>query len=167
MDADKQKVDVSEAATAPARQSPPKSRMSRVASKLRAAVCLPSHTPDTSTSASSDSTTKLNADKETDSSTGDKKSETDAEEDQTMKSEFKFLDRKIDDDSKPYYQERKKEDIDKGEKKDWWQLFAFCVVRRYDEDGDLEDTCLSVNPQPLRQLLKDVIGDYPSDPHRH
>ncbi|CAN8101660.1 unnamed protein product [Discula destructiva] len=81
-----------------------------------------------------------------------------------MKSEFKFLDRKIDVGDTPYYVEREKANIDQGEKKDWWQLFAFCVVRRYDEDGDLDDTCLYVNPRPLRQLLKDVIGDYPSDP---
>ncbi|KAF3760466.1 hypothetical protein M406DRAFT_47189 [Cryphonectria parasitica EP155] len=81
-----------------------------------------------------------------------------------MKCEFKHLDRKFDSEDKPYFLERKKEDIDKGEKKDWWQLFSFCVVRRYDSEGDLDETCLYVNPQPLRQLLKEVIGNYPSDP---
>ncbi|ROV88968.1 hypothetical protein VMCG_10160 [Cytospora schulzeri] len=85
-------------------------------------------------------------------------------EDQTMKAEFKHLDRKFDSEDQPYFIERKKEDIDKGEKKDWWQLYAFCVVRRYDSDGDLDQTYLYVNPQPLRQLLKDVIGQYPADP---
>lgn len=82
-----------------------------------------------------------------------------------MKSEFKFLDRKFDDESKPYYMERKKDDIDKGEADtDWWQRFAFCVVRRYDDDGDLDQTYLHVNSKPLRVLLHDVIGNYPSDP---
>lgn len=85
-------------------------------------------------------------------------------EDQTMKAEFKHLDRKFDSEDQPYFIERKKEDIDKGEKKDWWRLYAFCVVRRYDADGDLDETYLYVNPPPLRQLLHDVIGQYPTDP---
>ncbi|ROV96054.1 hypothetical protein VPNG_09177 [Cytospora leucostoma] len=71
---------------------------------------------------------------------------------------------RFDNEDQPYFVERKKEDIDKGETKDWWRLYAFCVVRRYDSDGDLDETYLYVNPQPLRQLLKDVIGYYPTDP---
>lgn len=82
----------------------------------------------------------------------------------TMKCQIKHLDRRYNDEDEPYFKEREKDDSQKADKKDWWRLFSFCVVRRYDSDGDLDETCLYINPQPLRQLLKDVIGNYPSDP---
>ncbi|KUI52495.1 hypothetical protein VP1G_10365 [Cytospora mali] len=126
----------------------------RATSKLRSFYCL-SDEPNPSSTSSEDATKKSGTDK-------DDKDE--KPEDQSMKTEFKHLDRKLDDEDQPYFIERKKEDIDKGEKKDWWQLYAFCVVRRYDSDGDLDETCLYVNPQPLRQLLKDVVVHYPADP---
>lgn len=143
-----------------------KSIFSRATSKLRSAVCLPSEDVDVDGSSSSPDTSSKaeQGSDEADSDNKDKSTKDDKPEDQTMKTEFKHLDRKYDDEDKPYFSERKKEDVDVGEKKDWWQLFAFCVVRRWDSDGDLDETCLYVNPQPLRQLLKDVIGDYPSDP---
>jgi hypothetical protein len=80
-----------------------------------------------------------------------------------MKCEIKHLDRRYDDKDEQYFEERKNE-TEKPRQKDWWRLFAFCLVRDYDSDGDLEHTRLYVNHQPLRQLLKDVIGNYPSDP---
>lgn len=127
----------------------------RATSRLRWLYCSPDD-PDPSTSSSDVAGKKddKNEDKDKD----------EKPEDQIMKAEFKHLDRKFDSEDQPYFIERKKEDIDKGEKKDWWQLYAFCVVRRYDSDGDLDQTYLYVNPQPLRQLLKDVIGQYPADP---
>lgn len=128
----------------------------RATSKLRAAVCLSN---EGGTGDSTESESKSASKKEDEKNSGDGKPE-----DQTMKTEFKHLDRKFDSEDKPYFIERKKDDIEQGDKKDWWQLFSFCVVRRYDSDDDLDETCLYVNPQPLRQLLKDVIGDYPSDP---
>ncbi|KAK0624894.1 P-loop containing nucleoside triphosphate hydrolase protein [Bombardia bombarda] len=83
--------------------------------------------------------------------------------DQTMKCEIKHLDRRYDDKDVQYFAERKN-DEEAPPQKDWWQLFAFCMVRHFDSDGDLDCTRLHVNPQPLRQLLKDVIGNYPTDP---
>lgn len=139
----------------------------RATSKLRSAVCLPSADDQDAQKPSTSSDLASGADKKDEQEAKDenkKDSKDDKPEDQTMKTEFKHLDRKYDDEDKPYFIARKKEDIDVGEKKDWWQLFAFCVVRRWDSDGDLDETCLYVNPQPLRQLLKDVIGNYPSDP---
>lgn len=140
-----------------------KSLFRRATAKLRTAVCLSNE--DTTTD-SSDAKPKPSMEDGKDSKDDkDKKDSSDGKpEDQTMKTEFKHLDRKFDSEDKPYFLERKKEDIEQGDKKDWWQLFSFCVVRRYDSDGDLDETCLYVNPQPLRQLLKDVIGNYPSDP---
>lgn len=86
-----------------------------------------------------------------------------APEDQTMKCEFKHLDRRYDEKDEHYFTERKTE-IEKPAQKDWWRLYAFCLVKHYDHRGEVDNTRLYVNPQPLRQLLKDVIGDYPSDP---
>ncbi|KAH6651306.1 P-loop containing nucleoside triphosphate hydrolase protein [Chaetomium tenue] len=88
---------------------------------------------------------------------------TDEPEDQTMKCEIKHLDRRYDDDDEAYFAERKTE-VEKPKQKDWWRLFAFCMVRTYDSDNELEGTSLYVNPQPLRQLLFDVIGNYPGNP---
>jgi len=93
----------------------------------------------------------------------EKEDETSEPEDQTMKCEIKHLDRRYDDDDESYVCERKTE-VEKPKQKDWWRLFAFCSVRQYDSEGDLEGTTLYVNPQPLRQLLFDVIGKFPSDP---
>lgn len=59
---------------------------------------------------------------------------------------------------------QRKDDVEKPEQKDWWRLYAFCVVRHFDSDGDLDDTRLYVNPLPLRQLMYDAIGNYPSEP---
>lgn len=144
----------------------------RATSKLRSAVCLRDDTSAGSSNTNStthaddgikDGQDKTVADADTTAGKNAEKDQ-DKDKDQTMKTEFKHLDRKLDNEDKPYFVERKNDDIDKGPEKDWWQLFAFCVVRRYDTDGDLEGTYLHVNPQPLRQLLKDVIGNYPSDP---
>ncbi len=80
-----------------------------------------------------------------------------------MKCEIKHLDSRYDDKDEQFFEERKGE-VTKPQQKDWWRLFAFCVVRQFNNYDDLEHTRLYVNPQPLRQLLKDVIGNYYSDP---
>lgn len=85
-------------------------------------------------------------------------------EDQDMKCEVKHLDRRYNDKDEAYYAERKEDKDKRAKQKDWWRLFAFCLVREYDSDDELESTCLYVNPQPLRQLLADVIGNYPGSP---
>lgn len=138
----------------------------RATSKLRSAVCLPDDKSSTSADSESKTDEKKTDEKKDEKDDKDNKDDAkkdDKPEDQTMKTEFKHLDRKFDSEDTPYFVERKKEAID-VEKKNWWELFSFCIVRRYLSDGDLDETCLYVNPQPLRQLLKDVIGDYPSDP---
>lgn len=83
--------------------------------------------------------------------------------DETMKCEIKPLDRRYDDKDGQYFTERATES-EKPKQKDWWRLFAFCLVRNYDNEDDLSSTKLFANAQPIRQLLYDVIGNYPSDP---
>lgn len=133
--ADDKKASAAVAADATLAKRPNKSFSRRATSKLRSIFCLPDQSQ--LSLPSSDEADKVPKDKD------------EKPEDQTMKTEFKHLDRKFDDEDTPYFVERKKEDIEKGEKKDWWQLFAFCVVRRYDSDGDLDETYLYINPQPL------------------
>ncbi|SPO06505.1 uncharacterized protein DNG_09195 [Cephalotrichum gorgonifer] len=93
----------------------------------------------------------------------DKVEDDDDDEDKPMQCEIKHLDSRYNDEDEQYFSERKV-DVTPPEKKDWWRLFAFCMVREYDSDGDLDTTLLYVNPQPIRDLLNDVIGDYPGDP---
>lgn len=135
--ADDKKGSAATAADATASKRTSKSFSRRATSKLRSVFCLPNQ-----------SQLSLHSNDEAEKDQKDKGKD-EKPEDQTMKTEFKHLDRKFDDEDQPYFAERKKEDIEKGEKKDWWQLFAFCVVRRYDSDGDLDETYLYINPQPL------------------
>ena len=99
---------------------------------------------------------------------GDAEAKTDDEAeaepvDQTMKCEIKNLDRRYDDDDEIYYGERKSE-VEKTEAKDWWKYSALCLVRNYNSDGDQEGTTLHVHPEPLRQLLADLLAKFPGDP---
>ncbi|OTB20535.1 hypothetical protein K445DRAFT_72134 [Daldinia sp. EC12] len=80
-----------------------------------------------------------------------------------MKCEIKHLDQRWNEKDEQYYSERK-EESEKPEQKDWWRLFAFCIVKHYYDDDELDTTSLYVNPVPLRKLLADVIGNYPDDP---
>ncbi|KAK4172035.1 ATPase family AAA domain-containing protein 3B [Triangularia setosa] len=100
------------------------------------------------------------------SNESDESSGEDEEVDQTMKCDFKQLDRRYDDNDEPYIEERKvkKEKKPKFKKKDWWRLHAFCIVRHYGDDDELDDTYLYVNAQKIRELLNDIIGNYPGDP---
>ncbi|KAI0107854.1 P-loop containing nucleoside triphosphate hydrolase protein [Nemania sp. FL0031] len=101
---------------------------------------------------------------ETDAKSDGASSQTESsEEDDSMKCEVKHLDRRYDDKDEQYFEERKGE-VTKPQQKDWWRLFAFCIVRHFNAYDDLEHIRFYVNPQPLRQLLKDVIGNYWSDP---
>ncbi|KAJ1337992.1 hypothetical protein MN608_00850 [Microdochium nivale] len=101
------------------------------------------------------SPTSLKAKVDGDEANGEKTKE----EDQTMKCEIKHLDRRYDDDDQQYYEERKKE-VDKPEQKDWWQLYAFCIVRHFNSDGEYSHTKLAINSIALRELLYEIVGDY-------
>ncbi|KAI0013709.1 P-loop containing nucleoside triphosphate hydrolase protein [Xylariaceae sp. FL0662B] len=89
--------------------------------------------------------------------------EPEASKEDTMKCAFKHLDRRYDGEDKQYYEECKAATT-KPEQKDSWRMYAFCVVRDYARSAKLKKTYLYVNSQPLRQLLKDVIGNYHLDP---
>ncbi|KAK3901240.1 ATPase family AAA domain-containing protein 3B [Staphylotrichum tortipilum] len=103
------------------------------------------------------------ADAKTDNETKTEEDKKTEPVDQTMKCEIKHLDRRYDNDDEIYYGERKSE-VEKTEAKDWWKYSALCVVRNYDSDGDQEGTSLHVHPEPLRQLLADILAKYPGGP---
>ncbi|OTA99940.1 hypothetical protein M426DRAFT_247250 [Hypoxylon sp. CI-4A] len=79
-----------------------------------------------------------------------------------MMSELALLDRKYNEDGHVVYTKRRP-DESKGAS-DWWKLYALTETRHYWEDGDYRCTRLHVNPQPLKQLLEDVIVGFPYDP---
>ncbi|KAK8069907.1 P-loop containing nucleoside triphosphate hydrolase protein [Apiospora phragmitis] len=83
-------------------------------------------------------------------------------QDEAMKCEIKHLDRKFDDKDEAFFAERKDE-IEKPEQKDWWRLYAICIVRHFSYADTAIDTRLYVNRAPLRQLVYDVIGNYPCE----
>lgn len=79
-----------------------------------------------------------------------------------MVCELALLDKKYDSDGNKIYSKRKvKEDTGNA---DWWKLYALTETRHYRENGDFKCTRLHVNPQPLKQLLEDVIVGFPYDP---
>ncbi|KAK8044489.1 P-loop containing nucleoside triphosphate hydrolase protein [Apiospora rasikravindrae] len=83
----------------------------------------------------------------------------------TMQTSIKYLEKKYDDVGRKYYSEpTADEEDDKKQQLDWWQRYALCETRHYYPEGDLKCTRLHVNPQPLKQLLEDVIGNYPNEP---
>ncbi|OTA67327.1 P-loop containing nucleoside triphosphate hydrolase protein [Hypoxylon sp. EC38] len=86
----------------------------------------------------------------------------DDEKPKEMTCELGLLDEKYNSDGHKEYTKRKpKEDT---ENQDWWKLYALTETRHYTEDGDYRCTRLRVNPQPLKQLLEDVIVGFPLDP---
>lgn len=89
--------------------------------------------------------------------------QSDDDQDQDMKCQIKHLDRRYNEKDELYIVESK-EEKEKPKQKDWWRLFAFCVVRNYNSDDEFSYTRLYINAQPIRQLLFDIIGNYPSSP---
>ncbi|KAK8068932.1 hypothetical protein PG994_005548 [Apiospora phragmitis] len=82
-----------------------------------------------------------------------------------MQTSFKYLEKRYDDVGKKYYSEPTAAAEDKTQQQlDWWQRYALCETRHFYPEGDLKCTRLHVNPQPLKQLLEDVIGNYPNEP---
>ncbi|KAI1298552.1 P-loop containing nucleoside triphosphate hydrolase protein [Xylaria venustula] len=64
-----------------------------------------------------------------------------------------------------YFEERQGEVVLCEKADSWWlRTFAFCLVSNYNRLGEFNGMWLYVNSQPLRQLLKDVIGDYYPEP---
>ncbi|KAI1214775.1 uncharacterized protein F4807DRAFT_8417 [Annulohypoxylon truncatum] len=88
--------------------------------------------------------------------------EEEEEKPKEMKCELALLDKKYDSDGHKVYSKRK----DRGDasSKHWWKLYALTETRHYHEDGRYKCTRLHVNPQPLKQLLEDVVKDFPYDP---
>ncbi|KAK8121180.1 hypothetical protein PG999_005300, partial [Apiospora kogelbergensis] len=81
-----------------------------------------------------------------------------------MQTSVKYLEKKYDDVGRKYYSEPTAVEEEKKQPRDWWQRYVLCETRHFYPEGDLKCTCLHVNPQPLKQLLEDVIGNYPNEP---
>ena len=60
----------------------------------------------------------------------------------------------------PLVEEEEEEEI--PEQTNWWEKFALCVTDHYNRDNTyILNRSLQVNASSLKELLKDVIGDYP------
>ncbi|KAK8022906.1 hypothetical protein PG991_006787 [Apiospora marii] len=81
-----------------------------------------------------------------------------------MRMGVKYLEKKYDDVGRKYYSEPTAVEEDKKTQLDWWQRYALCETRHYYPEGDIKCTRLHVNPQPLKELLEDVIGNYSNEP---
>ncbi|KAI1776446.1 hypothetical protein F4818DRAFT_457784 [Hypoxylon cercidicola] len=79
-----------------------------------------------------------------------------------MKSELALLDKKYDADGHEVYGLREAK-ADDGNAY-WCKLYALAETRHYRESGEFKRTRLHVNPQPLKQLLQDVLVDFSYDP---
>ncbi|KAI8960571.1 P-loop containing nucleoside triphosphate hydrolase protein [Daldinia sp. FL1419] len=76
--------------------------------------------------------------------------------------ELALLDKKYDNDGHKVYSKRQPKK--NSGNPDWWKLYALTETRHYRENGSFKCTRLHVNPQPLKQLLEDVIVGFPYDP---
>ncbi|KAK7738604.1 hypothetical protein SLS62_011355 [Diatrype stigma] len=85
-----------------------------------------------------------------------------SKEPKEMKSELAYLDKKYDSDGNRYYKLRQNTSDEESSK--WWRLFALAETRHFHADGRYKATRLHINPQTLKQLLQDVIVDYPYEP---
>ncbi|KAK3069626.1 hypothetical protein LTR53_011892 [Teratosphaeriaceae sp. CCFEE 6253] len=77
-----------------------------------------------------------------------------------MRAELKFLDKKHTDKGQAYYAETKEEEV--PDQVNWWSQFALCLVRHMDEQNKyVQRTCLQINSQHLKNLLRETIGNFP------
>ncbi|EMC97645.1 hypothetical protein BAUCODRAFT_69134 [Baudoinia panamericana UAMH 10762] len=77
-----------------------------------------------------------------------------------MRAELKFLDKKWSEQGRPYHVETVNDDI--PEQVDWQEQFALCVIQHMDRSNKyVQSVSLQVNSKHLKDILKDVIGDYP------
>ncbi|KAI1080898.1 P-loop containing nucleoside triphosphate hydrolase protein [Whalleya microplaca] len=79
-----------------------------------------------------------------------------------MQCELALIDRKHDSDGNKVYSKRKSQEEDG--KHDWWKLYALTETRHFKKNGHFKRTRLHVNPQSLKQLLQDVVVDFPFEP---
>ena len=79
-----------------------------------------------------------------------------------MQCELALLDKRYDKDGNKLYSRRRA--LEDDGKSKWWKLFALTETRHYDTRNKYKCTRLHVNPQSLKQLLQDVIVDFPYEP---
>lgn len=79
-----------------------------------------------------------------------------------MQAELKHLEKRWTKKGRCYVAEPKEDEDVPEEKVNWYEKFALCVTRMYDASNRwVQRTSLEVNSQALKDILSDVIGDYP------
>ncbi|KND94606.1 ATPase family AAA domain-containing protein 3B [Tolypocladium ophioglossoides CBS 100239] len=83
-------------------------------------------------------------------------------EEAPMRAELKHLEKRWTKKGRGYITEPRDDDDLPDPKYNWYDKFALCVTRLYDESNKrIETTSLQVNSPALKRLLKNVIGSYP------
>lgn len=79
-----------------------------------------------------------------------------------MQAELKHLERRWTKKGRGYITEPKDDEDLPEEKFNWYEKFALCVTRQYDQSNEwVQRTSLQVNSPALKAVLRDVIGDFP------
>ncbi|KAI1267475.1 P-loop containing nucleoside triphosphate hydrolase protein [Xylariaceae sp. FL1019] len=120
-------------------------------------------TPATSSSLGSEATPAMPSALESEASSAKSVSSGEGAVSGLKKCEINHVDRKYGSSGKPRF-ELTKEEVVVPKDVGLWRLCAYTFVHNYDTQGKLRSTSLYVNSQPMRQLLRDVIGDYAADP---
>ncbi|KAI0547861.1 P-loop containing nucleoside triphosphate hydrolase protein [Xylaria curta] len=87
-------------------------------------------------------------------------SQTDSSEtNTTMRCEFKWLERRYNQNSEPFFKEQGKEVWDPQLLADWRKHYPFCIVESFDQNGQSEHTQMHINSEDLCSLLHFVFHD--------
>lgn len=79
-----------------------------------------------------------------------------------MQAELKHLEKRWTKKGKCYITEPKDDDDIPEQAINWYEKFALCITRQYDgQNKYVQRTSLQINSKPLKDILKEVIGDYP------
>lgn len=79
-----------------------------------------------------------------------------------MQAELKHLEKRWTKKGRGYITEPKEDEDVPEQTTNWYEKFALCVTRQYDNSNRyVTRTTLQINSEPLKEILADVIGNYP------
>ncbi|TPX13408.1 uncharacterized protein E0L32_006138 [Thyridium curvatum] len=85
-------------------------------------------------------------------------------ENSPMRAELKHLEKRWTKKGRGYICEPKEDEEIPEQRFNWYEKFALCVTRQYDDDNKyVVRTALQVNSPALKEVLRDVIGSFPGD----
>lgn len=99
---------------------------------------------------------------EADAVTAEEKRKREELEKAPMRAELMHLDKRWTKKGKAYFAEPKEDEKIPDQQVNWWNQFALTITRVYDaQNKHVRETSLSVNSPAIKDVLRDVIGDFP------